>query len=959
MYTTNPDEEIIGIDLGTSNSIASYWKDGKYEIIPNDFSNDGIIPSFVYFNPDDPKDIIIGDSAKAMKDGNPKNVIYNIKRIIGRKFGEADGILEKEMKNLPYIILNKDNKPIIEIPYKNGEKKYFEPEDISAIILKNIKENAEKILGYKIEKAVITIPKGFSHNQRVATQEAAKKAGFKEVLRLINEPAAASLAYGLQDQLCEDQKCLVFDLGAGTLDIDIINIIGDEDVGKIFDVISHGGDQYFGGEDFTREIEKYIMNHGNSQGFAKLYSEDVKIDLSKEDCTYLKSGEKFERKLFEELNKDNFEKCIKEIDKTLLDCNLKTKDINCVILIGGSTKIPKISKLLKEKFNDKDPYINLDQNKAVSIGAGILASKLTKKNSFLEKINLLDSIAISIGIEIYENKYKKVIKKNSHLPCYVVENFETCVDYQEYATFNIYEGENENECNKNHLMGSFTIKNLPKKKKGEVFFSLLIDVDESSIIYVRAIETSNNLQRDLYIVNDNRVIEQSKNEELKKEFQNLIIKTEIQQKDLELVKNKKCLMNILAKKYKESKEEKYEINYLSKLIKVIFDFINEDILLSKDDLKKEMYQKFKIYLEILLMYLNKIYNIEILKNEEFNIFNIENILSIYCFKREDIFNISEDYTDSLLVNYFSLILEYSCLELLEIINKFQMNKKFYLKLLNNFVNGCIEKGEEKYNNKEYKKCIEFLKYAKDYIDLFDLFNYDSKYLKMLGMSNKIIAKEKFDEAKKNYNNIDEGKELIIHNNFKSSLNYYLDAYKYMERTEEKEFLGECLYYIVIIPFLYINKNNINLTQLALLKSLITKCISNGISLPNNEKIQWYKEAQDIQKEIERQYTPIELEKYFKKKYRDEFIQIDNMSSKNKNEFIEYILKNYCPEENLKEKKKTLEPNRFLTILRAKYSLHSNEVNGTLCSNENDLKKIYIYKKILQILNNLLNQNRIN
>ena len=951
--SNNEKVEALGIDFGTSNSVGSFWRNGKSEIIPNDFSDDGIIPSYVYFDPDDKNHVIVGNSAKALKDMYPENVIYNIKRIIGRKFGENEKILEKEINILSYKIINDgNNNPLIEVPFKDGNEK-FTPIDISSIIIKKIKDDAQKLLGYDVKKVVITIPKIFTNDQRKAIEAAAKKAGFKEILRVIHEPSSAGIAYGLEYELEDGQKIMVFDLGGGTLDLSILSVTNDKDIGKILEVIGNGGDPYLGGEDFTAKIEEYLIGKGESVGFAKIHSEEIKIELSKNESIWTKGGDEITREIFENLIKSHFDKCMAEIDKTLMEKNFTKSDIDKIILIGGSTKIPKIHKLLKEKFEGKEIYNYIDQNNAVAIGAGILAAKLTKSYEELKKINLLDTCPMSIGIEIFGNKFKKIINKNDRIPIDGLETFTTCIDYQETALFNIYEGENEDECNKNHLMGSFTIKKIPKKKKGEVFFSVLIEVDNSSIIYIRAIESSKGLRKDLLLENDRKEVDDKEKDKIK----NLKITSEIQYGELDRIENKKYLMYILAKKYKLCQNEKSEIKFNVKLIKVIIDFINQDII-SDGKLKKELYEKFKIYLEKLLMYYNEFYqNQNIIKKipvQNFSLYNIEDILkNEYDLFRLDIFHMSEDFTKSLFKNYFSLCLDYSCLEVLKIIELFQHNKNFYLYLLKIFANNCINKGKEEYKNKNYKKVIEFLKYAKEYNDIYELnIEFKNDYYSMISISSKEIAKNYYDKAISNNNTNDEKSRGLIESDFQSSLYYYVDAYKYMKDTDKK-FSGECLFYIVDIPYNHLKRNNnFEITKLVLFQKLIENCVQIAESLGDSETLEWFNKATKIQNELCKKLHPIGLESYLENRYHQELNKIQDKYYKEEGGFIKYILDTYCSDEKIKQLYGTITKGRLLTILRNYYQENSKLVTGVLDTDEEKIKEIFIFKKILILLNKI-------
>lgn len=369
---------VIGIDLGTTYSCVGVYKNGHFEIIANDQGN-RITPSWVGFTDNER---LIGEAAKNQAPSNPERTIFDVKRLIGRKFDDKE--VQSDMKLLPYKIVNRDGKPYVQV-VKNGENKVFSPEEISAMVLTKMKETAEAYLGKEIKDAVITVPAYFNDAQRQATKDAGTIAGLN-VVRIINEPTAAAMAYGL-DKKGEEKNILVFDLGGGTFDVSILTI----DNG-VFEVLSTNGDTHLGGEDFDQRIMEYFIKlikkkHGkdiskDNRAMSKLRreSERAKRALSNQhqvrvEIESLFDGMDFSEPLtrarFEELNNDLFKKTMGPVKKALSDAGLGKQQIDEIVLVGGSTRIPKIQQLLKEYFDGKEPNKGVNPDEAVAFGAAV------------------------------------------------------------------------------------------------------------------------------------------------------------------------------------------------------------------------------------------------------------------------------------------------------------------------------------------------------------------------------------------------------------------------------------------------------------------------------------------------------------------------------------------------------------------------------------------------------------
>ncbi len=507
---------IIGIDLGTTNSCVGIWKNGKVEIIPNELG-ERLTPSYISFTNDKRQ---IGKFAKKNITKNPKNTIYNIKRIIGHNFSDEE--ISKDIENLSYkIIKSEKNKPLIEIEYKN--KKYnFSPEYFSAIILIHLKKIAETYIGEKIKNAIISVPAYFNSAQKEATKIAGEIAGLN-ILKLIDEPTAAAIAYGFNNKFNEVKNILVFDLGGGTFDVSILKMEKNN-----FNVLSINGDSHLGGEDFDQKlidfcIEKFekenkvlIRNNHKILHRLKINCENAKIELSfqKETNIYIENiinnidlDIKINRIEFEILCKDLFDKLIKPINDCIKNAKLKKEQIDNVILIGGSSKIPKIKEILSNKFNDKiltSKNINPQEAvcEGVTIQGAILTLKEIKQNIKINNIN-----PISLGINADQNGIKImsiIIPKNSPLPCKKTNTYVTSEDNQNEILFKIYQGERILSKD-NFFLGSFKIVGLRKAKKGDIVFDVTMELDENNILKVTAKECNGQFFKEFKIENVNQL----------------------------------------------------------------------------------------------------------------------------------------------------------------------------------------------------------------------------------------------------------------------------------------------------------------------------------------------------------------------------------------------------------------------------------------------------------------------
>merc|ERR1711935_194119 len=493
------DGDVIGIDLGTTYSCVGVYKNGRVEIIQNDQGN-RITPSVVAFTAEGR---LIGDAAKNQASLNPTNTIYDAKRLIGRMF--FDETVQSDIKLWPFEIVNRDGKPLIEID-DAGETKTLTPEEVSAMVLGRMKQIAEGFLGNEVTHAVVTCPAYFNDGQRKATKDAGVIAGLN-VLRVINEPTAAALAYGLdkkEETKIEEKNILVFDLGGGTFDVTVLTIEN-----GVFEVASTSGDTHLGGEDFDQRIMEEMMKlfkrknkkdlSGYKRALQKLRqaAEGAKRTLSTNmqariEIEALHDGIDFSETLtrakFESLCLDLFKKTMGPVKNALKDSRMGKSDIDEVVLVGGSTRIPKVQALLKNFFNGKDLNSEVNPDEAVAFGATVQGGILSGEGGEATKdVLLLDVAPLSMGVELEDGIMSKIIERNTVIPTKKTQEYTTVQDNQAQVNFQIYEGERSMAKN-NHLLGSFTLENIPAAKKGGPKIDVSFDIDQNGILKVGAVE---------------------------------------------------------------------------------------------------------------------------------------------------------------------------------------------------------------------------------------------------------------------------------------------------------------------------------------------------------------------------------------------------------------------------------------------------------------------------------------